>query len=180
VTNTRGSKYVRKEYSGIHLAYLAGIVDGEGCIHIGYYFNKSQNRSVYHSLLQITSTDKCLIDWLTEIFGGHYSVYTEAQTPKNSTLKPYNWKASGERLTHLCELLIPYAIIKKEQLKIMLEFRRTFQDQHEPKKGQQGIQPITQELIDYRHSLLSKLRSLHCRKGVHKAVITPCALSSSP
>lgn len=180
MTNTRLSKYDRKEYSPLHLAYLAGIVDGEGCIHIGYYFNKTQDRSVYHSLLQITSTDKCLIDWVTNIFGGNSSVYTQAQTPKNSTIKPYTWKASGERLTHLCELLIPYAIIKKEQLQIMLEFRKTFQDQHEPKKGQQGIQPISQELIDYRHSLLTKLRSLHCRKGVHKAVITPCALSSSP
>lgn len=168
MTNTRGSKYIRKEYQSIHLAYLAGIVDGEGCIHIGYYFNKTQNRYVYHSLLQITSTDKCLIDWLINMFGGNSSVYTEAQTPKNSTLKPYVWKVSGERLTHLCELILPYAIIKKEQLQVMLEFRSTFQDQHEPKKGQQGIQAMSQELIDYRHTLLLKLRNLHSRKGHHK------------
>lgn len=180
MTNTRSSKYIKKTYDPLHLAYLAGIVDGEGCIHIGYYFNKTQNRSVYHSLLQITSTDKCLIEWLLLNFGGHSSIYTEAQTPKNSTLKPYSWKASGERLTHLCEILLPYAIIKKDQLQIMLEFRKTFQDQHEPKKGQQGIQPMSQELIDYRHSLMSKLRNLHCRKGVSKTVITPCALLSSP
>ncbi len=177
--NTRGSKYVKKEYTPISLAYLAGIVDGEGCIHIGYYFNKTQGRSVYHSLLQITNTDKCLIEWLLQNFGGLSSIYTEAQTPKNSTIKPYSWKASGERLTHLCELLLPYAIIKKNQLEIMLEFRKTFQDQHEPKKGQQGIQAMSQELIDYRHSLLSKLRSLHCRKGHHKIELNPCALSPS-
>jgi hypothetical protein len=169
MSNTRSSKYVRQEFISTHLAYLAGIVDGEGCIHIGHYFNKSQNQKVFHSLLQITSTDKCLIEWLTNIFGGNSSVYTDAQTPKNSTLKPYVWKASGERLTHLCELLIPFAIIKKEQLEIMLEFRRTFQDQHEPRKGQQGIQSMSQELIDYRLRLMSKLRSLHCRKGHHKS-----------
>jgi hypothetical protein len=180
MSNTRSSKYVKTTYNPLHLAYLAGIVDGEGCIHIGYYFNKTQKRSVYHSLLQITSTDRCLIEWLLSNFGGLSSIYTEAQTPKNSTLKPYSWKASGERLTHICEVLLPFAIIKKDQLQIMLEFRKTFQDQHEPKKGQQGIQAMSPELIDYRHSLMSKLRALHCRKGSFKTELNPCALSPSP
>lgn len=172
-------KFVPKTFNPIHLAYLAGIIDGEGCIHIGYYFNKSQNISTYHTLIQITSTDIALIKWLEENFGGKTSIYTKAQTPKNSTLKPYTWKITGDNLTHICRLVLPYMISKKDQIEIMLKMRETFHDQHEPKKGQQGIQPMSQDLINYRHSLMSQLRSLHCRKGRSKSLSIPCALSSS-
>lgn len=175
----RREKFVPKTFNPLHLAYLAGIIDGEGCIHIGYYFNKSQNRAVYHTLIQISNTEKCLIEWLENTFGGKAALYTKAQTPKNSRQIPYVWKITGDALTHICRLVLPYMISKKNQIEIMIKMRETFHDQHEPKKGQQGIQPMSQELIDYRHSLLSQLRDLHCRKGVSKSLSIPCALSSS-
>jgi len=173
------SEFTPKEYNPLHLAYLAGIIDGEGCIHIGYYFNKSQNRSTYHTLIQITSTDKPLIEWLSVHFGGKAALYTKAQTPKNSRQTPYTWKITGDELTHICRLVLPYMISKKDQIEIMLKMRATFHDQHEPRKGQQGIQPMSQELIDYRHSLMSDLRALYCRKGRSKSLSIPCALSPS-
>jgi hypothetical protein len=168
-----------REYNPLHLAYLAGIIDGEGCIHIGYYFNKSQKRSTYHTLIQVTSTDKPLIEWLFQHFEGKAALYTKAQTPKNSRQTPFVWKVTGETLTHICRMVLPYMISKKDQIEIMLKMRSTFHDQHEPKKGQQGIQSMSQELIDYRHSLMLQLRELHCRKGSPKALITPCAVSPS-
>lgn len=174
------SEFVAKEYNPIHLAYLAGIIDGEGCIHIGYYFNKSQNRSTYHTMIQVSNTEKTLIEWLTNNFGGKAALYTKAQTPKNSRQIPYVWKLGGDNLTHICRLILPYMICKKDQIEIMIKMRETFHDQHEPKKGQQGIQPMSKELIDYRHSLMLKLRSLHSRKGHSKDLSIPCALSSSP
>ncbi len=173
------SDFIAKEYNPLHLAYLAGIIDGEGCIHIGYYFNKSQNRATYHTLIQVTSTDKPLIEWLSNKFGGKAALYTKAQTPKNSRQIPYVWKITGDDLTHLCRLVLPFMISKKDQIKIMIKMRETFYDQHEPKKGQQGIQPMSQELINFRHSLMSELRSLHCRKGRGKSLSIPCALSPS-
>ncbi len=171
--------FIAKQYNLLHLAYLAGIIDGEGCIHIGYYFNKSQNRSTYHTLIQVTSTDKSLIEWLSDKFEGKAALYTKAQTPKNSRQTPYTWKVTGETLTHLCRSVLPFMVIKKDQIEIMLKMRETFHDQHEPKKGQQGIQAMSQNLIDTRHALMSELRALHSRKGSPKELIIPCALSPS-
>lgn len=173
------SKFVPKNYNPLHVAYLAGIIDGEGCIHIGYYFNKSVNRSTYHTSIEVTSTDMPLIEWLETNFGGKSSIYTFKQTPKNSRKKVFRWKITGDALTYICRLILPYIIIKKPQIEIMIKMRETFYDQHEPKKGQQGMQSISQELINYRHSLISQLRALHCRKGSPKSLTIPCALSSS-
>jgi hypothetical protein len=57
--------YIRKEYTVAEIAYLAGIIDGEGCIYIGNFScNKKTGVPYYQTNIQVTNTDKKLIDWL--------------------------------------------------------------------------------------------------------------------
>ena len=70
--------YNRKEYTLAQIAYLAGIIDGEGCIYIGNHScNAETGDKYYQTLLKVTSTDKCLIDWLQQIFGGLVRIHAE-------------------------------------------------------------------------------------------------------
>ena len=79
------STYIKKDYTIAQLAYLAGIIDGEGCFVIGCYaFSKKTGVPHFHTTVQVTSTDRILIEWLVDNFGGKVAAYTPKQTPTNS------------------------------------------------------------------------------------------------
>lgn len=161
-------QYIRKEYFITDIAYLAGIVDGEGSIYIGKFSsNPKTGLPYYQTAMQVTNTDKGLIDWLFNTFGGLVSKRTEKQMPKNSRKQAYIWTATGERLTHLCELIKPFAICKKQQVEIMLEMRATYSTTYS-QKGKQGLQPLPDEIRNKREELFHKIRSLHVRTYSYK------------
>ena len=144
-------------------AYLAGIIDGEGCVYIGSHScNKVTKAAYFAHYIQVANSDKCLIDWLFAVFGGTTAKYTRAQTPKNARKDPYFWKVTGELLTGVCLRTLPYYVIKRPQVEVMLEMRKTY-DQHpsqRKKVNPNGVQPLSQELIDLRFSIMHKLRAL--------------------
>lgn len=150
-------------YTIAQLAYLAGIIDGEGSIYIGNFScNKKTGAKYYQTNMEVTNTDKILIDWLLENIGGRSGVYTAKQTPKNSRKTVYRWMVSGDLLTHLCHLLLPYLTIKKRQCEIMIKMRKTYEHTG-MQKGKQGIQDLPQLLLDERQKYLEEMKSLHCR-----------------
>lgn len=145
------------------LAYLAGIIDGEGSIYIGNFScNKKTGAKYYQTNMEVTNTDKRLIDWLVQNIGGRKCSYTAKQTPKNSRKAVFRWIVSGNLLTQLCHLLLPYLVIKKEQCEIMINMRKTY-DHTGMQKGKQGIQDLPQSLLDERQRYFEEMRSLHCR-----------------
>lgn len=158
------SIYERKSYTIAEIAYLAGIVDGEGSLVMGNYScNKKTGVPHYHTSLEINNTGKELIDWLHKIFGGAVIAYTAKQHAKNCRLQVFRWIANGDRLTHLCELILPYVTIKRRQVEIMLQMRDTYKPM--TKAGQQGFRGLSDEILSLRQSLFLEIRSLHCRKG---------------
>lgn len=157
------SKYIPKDYTVDQLAYLAGILDGEGCFVIGCYaFSKKTGVPHFHTTIQVTSTDKILIEWLVNNFGGKLSSYTEKQMANNCKRIPFRWTIFSDRVKHLCECVMPYLVIKKEQAQVMIEMRNTF-EKTRMRKGHKGTQPIDKEVLDIRYFLFHKLKSLHIR-----------------
>jgi hypothetical protein len=157
-------KYERSEYTIAQCAYLAGIIDGEGSIYIGNFSsNPKTGNKYYQTNIEVSNTDKDLIDWLVSTFGGRIYVYTAKQTPSNSRRTVYRWTISGDRVTHLCEIMAPYIIAKKKQVEIMLKMRATYSPNMGTKKGTQGIQPLDPEVLAVRQSYFEEMQSLHCR-----------------
>jgi hypothetical protein len=160
-------KYMNK-YTIAQIAYLAGIVDGEGSIYIGNFSsNPKTGTKHYQTNMEVTNTDENLIKWLLENFGGRSNKYTFKQTPANSRRPVFRWIASGELLTELCHLLLPYLVIKKRQCEIMILMRKTF-DRPQASKGKQGIQPPSAEVLELRQQYFDEMRSLHCRNYANK------------
>lgn len=164
----KNDSYIPKEYSETQLAYLAGIIDGEGSIYIGNFsWNPKTQTPYYQTNMEVTNTDEGLILYLIHTFGGSYSKYTAKQTPKNSRKPVFRWIASGKRLTHLCELILPYLVIKHKQAKIMLEMRKTFAGTGAV-KGKSGCQPVDKDTLDMRKMYFDEMRKLHCRNYNNK------------
>jgi LAGLIDADG DNA endonuclease family protein len=156
--------YERKHYTTAQIAYLAGIIDGEGSLTIGNYSSNKKTGAIhYQTSVQVNNTHEGLILWIHNIFGGNIVRYTEKQTPKNARQAIFRWIANGERLTHICELIVPFIVVKQRQVQIMLRMRETYKIRF--KKGQQGFRGLNDEVLALRQSLFLEIRSLHCRKG---------------
>lgn len=156
-------KYIRKEYAISVIAYMAGIVDGEGALTIGSYSKGPTGNPWYCTYLTISSTDELLIDWLVSNFGCHKMKYTRAQMAENCQRQVYRWQCGGDRLYHICELILPYSVIKKRQIEIIMEFLKTSK-MRVYKVGQRGPS-VPAEVYDLRSKLCLELRSFHIRKG---------------
>ena len=100
-------------------SYLAGIIDGEGCLTIGA--GKKETVTNYNSIVMVTNTNEKLIKWLQHNFGGNYY-----KSPASGNCKPaYRWRFLKHKDTeHLLLSILPYLIIKRQQAITLLEFVR--------------------------------------------------------
>lgn len=158
--------YKRRDYSIAEIAYLAGIIDGEGSIYIGNFSsNPKTGAKYYQTNIEVTNSAKPMIDFLLKTFGGRVYQYTANQTPKNSRKTYWRWIATGECVTHLSELILPYLTAKTRQCEIMIKMRATYTGNGKglSYKGKRGVQPHAEELLSYRQSLMNEMQSLHCR-----------------
>jgi hypothetical protein len=99
-----------EEYS-----YLAGLIDGEGCIS-----SFGNGRGYYMIQLRISqSGHRILTDWLHEHFGGTINEYPGA-TPNRQ--RRYRWRVTGSAAAELLSEVQPYLRgPKKEEIPVALE-----------------------------------------------------------
>lgn len=98
--------------------YVAGLVDGEGCVAVGF---RHKNGNIFLQLsLQLTLTESCkfVLDMLKNSFGGN--LYRQEYESKN--WKPtYCWRVYEKtKLRALLQNLYNYSYIKKEQMKFAI------------------------------------------------------------
>ena len=102
-------------------AYLAGIVDGEGCITLHRRSPQGKNNPVYALFVEISNTSPALKKWLDERFPDktYYRFITKAQ-PHHK--QGYEWVLSGNRqvMVFLREI-VPYLVIKREQAELLAQ-----------------------------------------------------------
>jgi hypothetical protein len=151
------------------IAYLAGIVDGEGCLYIGNVKQgKYGNGMQWHSMLKVTSCDEDLIIWLENTFGGSKDSRYRWTSKKAFTRPVYNWQATGPMLDYVLPAILPYLIIKRKQCEIMIRYRLTSKNI--------GSKRLSPEINEKRLELMNELRNLNSRFHEHP-LKNPSALS---
>lgn len=148
------------------IGYLAGIMDGEGSIHISRPISRAKDckSPIYQTYISVTNTEIKLLEWINERIGG---IIRSIPTDKKSNVirKPiWRWYCPIVRLTEFCKLVIPYSIIKRREFEIMIEIRGTYKSQ--AKKGKQGVQKVPDEDLEIRHRCYLELKSLHNRPNL--------------
>lgn len=159
----RPSQYIPKKYNPLHLAYMAGIIDGEGCFFIGKAnTNRSGKITRHHRCcLKIDSTDEVLITWIMNTFSGVNSARMRWTPTKKYERNIHTWVATGDRLTDLCEQILPYLVIKTRHCENIIKFRKTF-------SGKIGCnKKPSPESIETRESCLKVSRKLNSRWHLH-------------
>ena len=115
------------------IAYIAGLFDGEGSIHIkrGIERKKKHNgkpgRRVSNSMrisMEITMTDESVLRWLHEVLGvGTLNRKPRKGRRKDGTkyLMQYRWRCTFRDAYYVCRLLWPYAHTKLPKIQQVIE-----------------------------------------------------------
>lgn len=131
------------------LAYLAGIIDGEGTFYIGIT-NKGRK---FNSRIYVVNTNEELIKWLKDTFGGLIYKRTSKSNPQWKTR--YEWVLDKSAIDTVCHLLIPYLIIKKKHAEIMIDYRNSFI------KGKRPV--ISEYILAFRKACHEQIKILNHR-----------------
>ena len=139
-------------------AYIAGLFDGEGSIHIRRGIEKKKkhkNKPGYrlsNSLrlsMEITMTDRSVLIWVHEVLG------VGTLTPKKIKgkrvdgtpyLKQYRWRCTFRDAFKVCCVLFPYAHTKLGKITRVIE--------HYTKQAEKNANPLSNVIdLDYHRSL---------------------------
>lgn len=144
----------------VQLAYLAGIIDGEGCFFIGR-FRQSPTSDKYgwHAMIKVSNCDEGLILWLEQNVGGSKDSRYRWTSKQKFTRPVYNWQATGIMLDFLLPLIRPYLVIKTLHCDTMLEYRKT--------SLAYTNQRLSPEIEELRFEIMKKLRNLNSRFHDH-------------
>ena len=107
-------------------AYVAGIIDGEGCIEFKWADRVRKDRKgtpTYHTLvvrLEVPQVDKRLIDYLMEIT--KEGTRDIKRYPNHPTYQDqHRWRVGYHGVYRVLKQVYPYLIIKKEKAKQLIE-----------------------------------------------------------
>ncbi|MBA7584102.1 hypothetical protein ES708_26055 [subsurface metagenome] len=144
-------------YSNTDIAYLAGLVDGEGSIVVhrtrpqknrqrgnGKFYSDKTPRFVVD--IAVSMTDKNTIYWIKSLFGG--CVYKRADNRQERYRDLYCWQIRANKAIAVMKLLLPYLRTKKYQAILCT----TFQEKLILKRNKIWGKQITEKQLDKRES----------------------------
>lgn len=132
----------------IDLAYIAGFIDGEGCIGI-LKRNRKHYSPEYHVYVSVGQKDAAIIDWLKTNFGG-----TVHKIKRDGS---FSWSVGYKLAYILLEQITPYLRYKQPQAKLALKFYKEVVPSSRG-KGMGG--KLTPDELARREELLLQLKAL--------------------
>lgn len=108
------------------LAWVAGLIDGEGCITITRCFPKRKDLTtlaVYRLMLKVSMGDRKAIYRLRRIFGfGNVKWYPPRKGKRVNG--HYCWTIETHKALSVIEAIRPYLVTKREEAKVAVAFMR--------------------------------------------------------
>ena len=147
-------------------SYLAGLIDGEGSLEIRKRKKpECKNGIMYVARIRITLTDKTLIYWLKDSFGGWISERIGKENHKDS----YEWCLNYGSNKKFLDKVFPYLKVKKKHGEILKKFLNTFKkDSYKIVKNKLGYgtglhKELTDKIVKEREELYQQIKELNIR-----------------
>lgn len=97
-----------------HVAYIAGIIDGEGTITLSKVRKSAQFRA---PVVSVSSTTLEILEYLKSHFGGSIVKHKVYQKHHKQS---WSWKLDYTRAVKLCEAILPYLLEPEKRRRAML------------------------------------------------------------
>lgn len=103
-------------------AYAAGLFDGEGCV-LFYHTPIRKSFSRVTTSLQVSNCDRRCLEFLQTRYGG-FIRKTEKRSGEGKRYPIGTWSVTGQEAENFARAILPYSILKREQLELFLEGRK--------------------------------------------------------
>lgn len=148
--------------SKLQASYFAGLIDGEG--YIGILKIKKGNKKVWRSsreyhycpVLKISMTDRDIITFLYQSFGGNFEIRKAYDTPDRKASESYCWTLKNKSSIEFLQKVYPYLRVKRKDAEILFKFSNL---------NNGAGNPVSNENWNNRDELYLQIRSLHTKKG---------------
>jgi len=99
-------------------AWLSGFFDAEGSVSISV--SKNLKNPSHFLRISLSNTNHSIMLWINEKLGGYLCF-----RKKKNNRRDIEWRVSSNNAERFLNIIYPYSIIKKEQIKLALEFQDT-------------------------------------------------------
>lgn len=140
------------------LAYLAGIVDGEGYVGIKRTHRKDAVSAIYHERIQVRMVDEGAIRLLRDTLGGSY--YAE-RTPQAGRRALFCFQTSDAGAAAALDALLPYLRIKKPQARLVLKLRQSKGTAAGRRHGSTSARTMPTRVLADRHRWYETIKKLN-------------------
>lgn len=153
--------------SKLTAAYVAGLIDGEGSVEIQKRKRAQCVNNVYFCpRIRICMTDKNIIEWLKDSFGGFISYRKEHDNCRES----FSWAmTSVKSVKPFIEKVYPYLKVKKQQALLIKDFIKTYNsNSYYIVKNKLGYgigkhKELKEDIFNKRIELYQKIKELNKR-----------------
>jgi hypothetical protein len=103
-------------------AYIAGLIDGEGSIYVAAV-GPHRNKTAY-PIVVLAMTHREVISWLCQrLASGAMQLHNQTNLRRHPHYRPqYRFQLFGKRAKMLCESVLPYLRVKREQARLVTTF----------------------------------------------------------
>ena len=160
------------------LAWMAGFVDGEGCLTITRQDRKNRPTPQWRPFITIANTHKQSLEIFHKQYGGTLRFNAEKRASKTGVKwsDSWTWYCQQTSVKKFCEDLLPFLVVKKEQAKILLSFINNIQTSGRLKGGRNangtfiGSFPLPVKDIEFRNLMRDNIHSLNSGKRFKTAI----------
>lgn len=149
--------------SNADFAYLAGLIDAEGCFRIQHWQPKRQGRSEHWVItLEIGNSKFSIFPWLLERFGGSIIYRKPTKSRHNAMII---WSLRSDALFQILPNIYPFLRVKKERCEKLVQFHQI----SIPLGGDRKSQTFKNHVMDVLHTrkiLFDEFQILNA-KGKH-------------
>ena len=131
---------LRKGLPETILAYVAGVIEGDGTISI------SRSKTSHDVSLLITNGNLQLLDWIHGIVGG--VIQAKLVQHQMGSAQQYQWKLRQGDVGEFCSAILPYLVGKRRQAELAIEvirLRREWPGPRRPTLIRRRLQEIADE-----------------------------------
>ena len=136
-------------------AWLAGFIDGEGCIYIAKTKNEKVSWGFSYTLrLEITQANKPVLEKIKNRIGFGSNVWNKSilkNRKPNTWSEVYALKFSSNQAYEIIKNIYPYLVIKKKQASLAIEFQELVRGNYGRKKNR--VVDYFERQVKYRDNL---------------------------
>lgn len=155
-----------KLLSDIESAYIAGAIDGDGCLYMSPQVTSSDS---YRMLIKVTCKEKDIVEWLYQHTGVGTLRQQKAYSEHQNNSVYWRWEITSHKdVIDLVEKIYPFTITKKRRCELMYHLGISMQNK--------VTHQLTEEQRKWRKAVYDEFKSLQS----HQPIVNGGELGGSP